>query len=207
MTRRTLIAVLSATAVLGVGCGGDEAEEAPAGAAPEGSFVGPVSGTDAYIAVVSDGERVTGYLCDGKELSTWFDSEVEGTGADLLSRDGDDLGDATFSGGGVTGEVEVDGQSQSFNATPATGDAGLYRAANVEEADGELSEGEAEVGWIVLADGSQRGSTNFIDPSGDLIVSRPAPKLATGSTQVNITNFGALAVNRVLGFIDPTSDI
>ena len=199
-TRMATMTVAAMAVGVLVACGSEEAEDkANGGAAPKGVFVGTVTGADAFIAVVSDGQQVRGgYLCDGKELSTWFDADqIEGNGADLVSRQGDDLGDVTLSGGGVTGEAQVGGEAVAFNALPATGDAGLYRAVHVEEDDGELGEGEAEVGWIVLPDGSQRGSTNFTEPTTLQIVSRPAPKLATGTTQVNVQNFGSLAVDKL----------
>lgn len=53
--------------------------------------------------------------------------------------------------------------------------------------------GFSETGRIVLADGSERGGTNFIDPSMDNVVSKPAPK-RTSATKLDS------------GFIDPVTD-
>lgn len=61
---------------------------------PEGSFVGKVDGTDAYLALVSDGSRLGGYLCDGKQVSVWLkDASPDGDSAELEDREGAALGD------------------------------------------------------------------------------------------------------------------
>lgn len=160
MLKRMMTPVLVALTVVlpAAGCG-DDGGAAPAGeTTAEGTFVGTVDGTDAYIALVSDGERLAGYVCDGKagagsvSVSTWFTSN---SGSErLLARDGTQLGDAVLASDGASGEISIGESSYEFEAVPASGDAGLYRGVR-----GELGEPRSvEVGQIVLADGSFRGA-------------------------------------------------
>jgi hypothetical protein len=176
-------------------CGGDN-ETAGTASAPDGTYVGTVEGSEAYMALVTDGAVVQGYLCDGQGLWVWLEGDVSGGGAELASRRGDDLGEATFSEEEAAGRVSIDGEEHAFTAQLATGDAGLYRATK-----GELGEpGSVEAGWIVLHDGSQRGGTNFIDPNMEIVI-QPAPVIdPTTEINVQIPQAGRL---RVTKFVDP----
>jgi len=193
MTRRiraglAVVAVLAAVALQACGGGGN--------ATKAGSFVGRVEGTDAFIALVSDGTKVGGYVCDGNRVSTWFEvADISGGKASLATRDGQALGEATLSGDTATGTVSISGADHAFAAQLATGDAGLYRAVK-----GKAGQpGSVEVGWIVLGDGSQRGGTNFIDPNSQPAVPKPAPTLDTSATTVNVAGAGALSIAQVTG--------
>lgn len=203
--RRGMMAAVALAALALAACGGDGGDAGGAdggkGAAVEGTYVGTVEGTEAYIALVSDGETVAGYLCDGEQVSVWLDQvEVADGGAELLNRDGETVGEATFEGDQATGEVTVDGEAHPFTAEVATGDAGLYGGTQGERGE----PGFVEAGWIVLPDGSQRGATNFIDPHADDIVIQPAPNLQPGAGSVSIPGQGA--VLRVQKFVNPTVD-
>lgn len=67
------------------GCGDDDGG-ARAGPA-EGTFVGKVEGSDAYIALVTDGTELTGYVCDGEQVSVWFgEPDLQDGRAELVSR-------------------------------------------------------------------------------------------------------------------------
>jgi hypothetical protein len=156
-TRRSLPAaacLLIGVVLAAAGCGGN----GNGGQAAQGVFVGKVSGTDAYIALISDGSKLGGYLCDGKKTSSWLaTAELSGGKAQLKSRAAAPLGSAELSADRASGEVRVAGASHPFSAEPATGKAGLYR-----QAKGTIGKpGFTETGWIVLADGSVRGATSF----------------------------------------------
>jgi hypothetical protein len=55
---------------------------------------------------------------------------------------------------------------------PSRGPAGLYRAT-IERHDRR----RADAGWIVLADGSQRGNVNEFMESDIEVITKPAPAL------------------------------
>jgi len=134
------------------------AEEILSKPLPTASAVGRVEGTDAYIAVVDGGEELTVYICDSALIALWFTASRVGTdfagehpsGATLTVR-------ATATG--FDGSVVIDGTTHTFAAATAVFPAGLW-----EGFDG-ISAGEAlnvdkvgRFGWVVLADGTQRGA-------------------------------------------------
>jgi hypothetical protein len=179
--RLAAAALVAASAVVAVSaCGGGD-ETSTSAAAAEGSFVGTVEGTDAYIAIISEPGKVAGYLCDGKQVSVWFRGSVSSDQAKLQTREGKPLGNATLSSEKVTGEVSVGGSSHAFTATAASGKAGLYR-----EAKGTPGEaGSVETGWILLADGSQRGTRTSFNGDGKADF---APALSSPTGKVTTTS-------------------
>lgn len=152
--------VLCAAAVTIVACGDDEqAATAPTSA----TYVGALRGTDALVGIATRGSRVRAYVCDGRTVATWFDGTLDGDAADLAGTGGErlhvELGD-----GAATGSVTLGGGRRStFAAEGAKGDAGLYRGAYKD----------ATAGWIVLADGTQRGGV------GTPATFAAAPRLTT----------------------------
>jgi hypothetical protein len=169
-----------------VGCGGDDDEtttntSATPGAgqstARPGVYVAQVEGTDASVALVTDGSRLSGaYLCIPKETSQWIQpAPFQGGKARLVARRGVSLGAARFRGKSAKGDVDVPGGSHSFNAQLASGKAGLYRTTS-----GTANQpGFSETGWIVLPEGSVCGSTNSITAGGGF-ASEPAPSSPEG---------------------------
>ncbi len=125
----------------------------------QGSFVGQVAGTDAFVAVVTDGELVIGYVCDGQGIGEWFQGRVaDGV---LTSARGARLA-LEVAKEGVSGTfTAVSGSSHSFTTEVATGSAGLYRLPETV-VDDETYKG----GWIVLPNGDQRGELTTSDGSG-----------------------------------------
>ncbi|MGH2922985.1 MAG: hypothetical protein ACRDKH_03010 [Solirubrobacterales bacterium] len=147
-------------------------------AAAASQFVGRVEGTDAYIGLVSDGERLSGYVCDGADVSVWLEAPLAGSAAELVGRDGEALGRVELAGARASGEVELGGEAHSFEAKRASlgGGAGLYREASA----GFPARGSRESGWIVLADGSVRGRTQVMNPDLDS-GAPPSPKPSPGT--------------------------
>ena len=123
---RRVAAVVALVGGLGlVACGGGSS------APKAGSYVGKVAGTDAYIALVTKGDKVAGYVCDGAKVSVWLPAaSVSGHAATLANRRGARVGTARWSGSAASGMVSIDGVTHAFSAALATGDAGLYRAVH-----------------------------------------------------------------------------
>jgi hypothetical protein len=192
--RRLALLLLPALAL--VGCGGDGGQGA---GGPETTFVGAAKGTNAYIALVSDGERVAGYVSDGKKLSIWLEDKAISDGrVNLVSQQGDLLGEVTLSDSVASGNILLGGASRGIDAVPASDDAGLYRAAKGKPDE----KGSVEVGWVVLNDGSQRGTTSFIDPAADVVV-KPAPQFIDPATDLNVNVGGKTVQLRPKKVIDP----
>jgi hypothetical protein len=121
----------------------------------------------------------------------WFGGPVENGGFNMATESGIVVS-GKLSENGATGSVRlVDGRALSFNAGPATGAAGLYRA------EATINGVRHVGGWIVLPDGEQRGGViggTTPLPGGTLSnVSGPGT-----TTQVTIAGVGSLTA----GFVD-----
>ncbi|HNC09053.1 MAG TPA: hypothetical protein PLX14_10140 [Anaerolineales bacterium] len=132
-----------------------------------GSWVGRVDGTDAFIAIASNGSEVLAYICDGQTITQWLHGDA-GDKVDLdtgnidISADGNSLL-AALTVDSASGSITYNGQTYTFTAERAAGDAGLYRSE--ETINGENWVG----GWVVLNDGQLRGmsvnlNTNSLQP-------------------------------------------
>jgi hypothetical protein len=160
MSRRTFafLAIFLAAVAL-AGCSSDDSKEAPPAVAQARTYVGTATGTAAFVAVVDDGSRVLAYVCDGMPaepvgtiptVQTWFNAP-SGGGAVDVTQAGARL-QLRLTDTAMTGTVTLaDGRQLAVSGTTASGDAGLYRA----EAEGNA--GKAVAGWILTANGDQRG--------------------------------------------------
>lgn len=124
--RTTHATLATLTCLLAAGCAG-----APgASSAYVGKVVG--SGQDAVVGVVSDGSRVSFYLCGGPltyaTLTHWFQGEIVSGDSFTLEASGGFTGSGDLGSG--TGQILTGaGQTLSFSVHPAgTADDGLYSA-------------------------------------------------------------------------------
>jgi hypothetical protein len=165
MKRYMTTALLGLAFVLTAACsyGENKKEEAA-------SFASAVEGSDALVGVVvdQDEDKVLAYVCDGKSLGTWFTGAPDEDGTlTLTAADGARL-TGRIAGGQLSGTVTLPGDAapHPFKASSVSAPAGLYRAK------GEVRGQPAVGGWIVLADGSQRGgirtSSGFTSNETDL---------------------------------------
>ena len=164
MRRSMATALLGLAFVLTAACGYDEDK------AEAATFASAVEGSDALVGVVVDQEddKVLAYVCDGKSIGTWLTGKPGDDGTlTLAAADGARL-TGRIAGGRLSGTVALPGHSapHPFTASTVSAPAGLYRAK------GEVRGQSAVGGWIVLADGSQRGgirtSTGFTSNETDL---------------------------------------
>jgi len=132
------------------------------------TYAGKVGGGGASIAIaVKDGKAIA-YLCDGASTEAW----LQGTGTDgqlkLSGADGASL-NATYANGTATGTVSAVGRQWTFAIASVAPPSGLYRA------NATVANAQIVGGWIVLADGTQVGTTR----KGGVIAT--APELNTAS--------------------------
>jgi hypothetical protein len=115
------------------GCGGeDRAAEQGKSKPLDGTFLGKVTGTNALVAVVAapatgkqEKQDVTIYLSDGSKLSEVLGGAVERNGFAATSDNAKAKGEVN--GNSVKGTITLpDGKSVRYEATRATGAAGLY---------------------------------------------------------------------------------
>ena len=143
------------------------------------TYLGAVPGTGALIAIVTQGTRARGYLCDGipgraVTLADWFIGPVRGGTLDAVSSQHHVRLAARLGRHAVTGTITLPGgRALPFAAALASGGgrAGLY------EATGQLRGLAYLSGGVVLPDGSMRGATEY--PSGP-IKGRPGTYYPTG---------------------------
>lgn len=186
--------------MLAVGCGGEESAERPA---TVGRFVGRLADATTYFALVTEGDQATAYLCNGVTddtrvgaeanfVAVWLEGAFDGERVEL--NDGTTTLALAVAGDTVEGTARVGGQTLAANGVRATGDAGLYRGIGTD-AEGGTHEG----GWVVLADGSQRGGFGYVAPGGTLTKTHIAPTLNLAQLNVQITADLALSVALVGG--------
>jgi hypothetical protein len=149
--RFALATVLLAVAVAGCSDNGNDKAAEPE--TVTGSFVGTVAGSDAYVAIVvgPTGDSLA-YVTDGASSVDWVDGTRRSDSA-LLSNEGGATLDAKFGRGIVTGSFTRPGyEPLSVTARRHDAPAGLYRATD------DFADGRYVGGWVVLPDGTERGS-------------------------------------------------
>ncbi len=152
--RYWMLGALAAACLILAACGGQPTASTGIAAA----WTGKVDGTDAYIAIASNGTELMAYVCDSQSVAQWFHGEAGKDKLDLVAGTVDLSNEtakliATLTQDSATGTVTLaDGQTHTFTATKATGDGGLYRSE--ETVNNEQLVG----GWVVLNDGQLRGA-------------------------------------------------
>ena len=138
---------------------------------PPVTYAGNVGGGGASIAIaVKDGKAIA-YVCDGATAEAW----LQGTAADgqlNLSGAGGASLTATYANGTATGTVSATGREWTFSIGTVQPPSGLYRA------NATVANAQIVGGWIVLADGTQVGTTR----KGTVIAKAPTLNTANQST-------------------------
>lgn len=120
------------------------------------SSVGQVAKSDLFIGLISDGFKVTAYVCDGVKTSQWFSGTLSGNSLDSMAPTGMRLQASLVPGntGVFTGTLVMpDGKVMDFTTVDASKSdkAGLYSGSGT--ANGK----PYSLGVIVLPDGQLRG--------------------------------------------------
>jgi hypothetical protein len=132
-------------------------------------YAGRTDDGPAAIAVAVLGNQAAAYVCDGRNVESWFRGTVEGGRLSLKSKSGEAL-QAELDGDHLKGTVQIKNDTQKFEINEASRPAGLYRARG----------SKTTIGWIVLEDGSQVGvQTTGADSSA-------APQLDPDNPQVMV---------------------
>jgi hypothetical protein len=137
----------------------------PARAAGRVGYVGTVSGTRAFVAVVVRGSSVIAYVCDSRKIAQWFKGTAR-SGRSTLTSTGGYVLHVTIGHGRATGSVRFPGSAGAvhrFAAATAEKPAGLYRGVKTVAGTRYLG------GWIILPNGRQRGEVT----SGSTDVASP----------------------------------
>ena len=135
-----VVALLLLTAL--AGCGGDDDDNGNEndgdrdrqGAPVAGTFVGELSGSEQFVAVVAapppkgqDRREVSVFVCDGDQVCSWFSGAASGNDVVAKSEDGETETEVELSRRNATGTVQLpDGKTGDYNAREATATSGLY---------------------------------------------------------------------------------
>ena len=167
MNTRAGIRVVLGLLVLSLGCA---LSSCSSGAVTYGSFVGPTDGSESFVAIVTDGDKVMAYVCDGQEIAEWFSADGARNTIDLMSANGVGLVAQRGEGDTLDGLVtQGDGSSFSFSATRVDLGTTLGGLCRSEE---RVINGVTYLGgWIVLPDGRQQGAV--LGDNGDRIFMVP----------------------------------
>jgi hypothetical protein len=173
--RRLLPAAIAALLSLVLACGGGGGADGGGGSA--NTWVGKVDGTDAYIALMSKEATRLVFVTDGKDLTLFFrgDTGLTDPNAFYTLRDNDNhiINVRAPQGSTYTGIITLEpGKNLTFTATPAKGEAGLYRA----------KEGNDQSNWVVLEDATFRGAKTTPDGKVEALTVRGGTKWTDAQT-------------------------
>jgi hypothetical protein len=160
------------------------------GASPRG-YVGTVSGTRAFVAVVVRGSHVVAYVCDSRKIAQWFKGVVHAQKATLISRDGYVL-HVTLGQRRATGSLRFPGQTTVVHGFAAGRDAkpsGLWRGTKTVRGRQYLG------GWVILRDGRQRGEV--VSGSTDV----GSPRLNPADAKVPVKKKGGVVVIAIIAIL------
>ena len=144
------------------------------------SVVGRATGSEVFVAIVTDGAELFAYACDGTPMGTtetsWFVGQLDGDAFTASNPAGSQL-DGAFGDDGAEGTLtDLAGTERAFTASVATDASGLYFGERGEDAE------EIWGGWIVIGD-EQRGAV--VDRMTGDIVGSPSIDPASSSVDVD----------------------
>lgn len=143
-------------------------------AAPDADYAGRTADGAASVAVALRKGKAVAYVCDGRTKEAWLRGDVRADGALRLTDGHGARLIGTLRGTTISGDVELTGLRQTFEARKAVKPSGLYRAtASVRGA-------KVVGGWIVLQGGAQIG---IVSRDGE---PSAAPPVDTGSGAVTV---------------------
>jgi hypothetical protein len=166
-----------------------------------GSFIGQVSGTEAFVALVAepagaeDAGAVQIYVSDGTGLSEWLSGSISDNAFVAESDDGDAEATGELRPGSVTGTVELpDGTTGGYEASPPSGPAGLYdlTVSPAGELRGTSAAGLGVTGEIPLI-APEQGGTGVLR-----LVDGTSVEFAVTRTQAGLAHLRAGQVRLIL---------
>jgi hypothetical protein len=134
----------------------------------EAVYAGRSSGNEVTLAVITDGEKAAGYVCNGRNVQAWLQGSVHGNQVSMTGLHGAGL-TGLLSGLAMFGTVTPGaGLSFPFSAELSPDPAGVYQARIT------VNGLATRIGWVVLPDGAQMGvavsgTTRYAAPPLNLI--------------------------------------
>jgi hypothetical protein len=146
------------------------------------TYLGKVAGSDAFIAIVARRGVAIAYVCDSNKTAVWLRGTFKNGRVSLEAKDGSTLeGTLTRSSLTLPGESPLKAKT---HLSPTTDNE--HFIVGVGKAAGEQWVG----GWILLANGSQRGALK--SKSGP--IHTPLPPVKPTTTSVSLPEGGTIPV-------------
>jgi serine/threonine-protein kinase len=121
-------------------------------AVPEGVYTGRTDDDSSAVAITVRGDKAIAYVCDGRNVESWLQGDVEDDGSLRLTGKGGASLDGKAKGTvEIRGTANVGSGSHAFTIGRSKKSSGLYRANST------VAGAKIEGGWIVLPDGEQVG--------------------------------------------------
>ncbi|MFJ6393454.1 hypothetical protein ACIQJT_38365 [Streptomyces sp. NPDC091972] len=121
-------------------------------AVPEGVYTGRTDDDSSAVAITVRDDKAIAYVCDGRNVESWLQGDVEDDGSLRLTGKGGASLDAGVKGARqIRGTAHVGSGGYAFTIARTAKSSGLYRA------NGNVAGARIEGGWIVLPDGEQVG--------------------------------------------------
>jgi hypothetical protein len=147
-------------------------------------YTGRSSGNQVTLAVATQGDKATGYVCNGRNIEAWMQGSVTGSQVSLAGHNGASLS-GSLSGLAMFGTVTAGaGLSFPFSAALSPHPAGIYQARIA------VNGLATRIGWAVLPDGTQFG----VAVAGTAKTPAPPLNLTSGSFTLDGTSFKAAPV-------------
>ncbi len=122
-------------------------------AATGATFVAVTENPQAFVAIVTSGDKTLAYVCDGEKIAEWYRGRAVNGSVSLTSTGGASKLTAKRNGDVWEGLVTLEGdRNWAFKAATTSAPAGLYRSDDV------LNSARFLGGWVVLDNGDQRGA-------------------------------------------------
>lgn len=186
MRRSSVRLAVALLALALAGCGGDDD-----GPRLADQWAGEVEGTNAYISVFTlDDGQAGAYLADGNGIAALVLGTRDGDKLALPANEDGVAVEASVSGSTVSGVAVVNGREHAFSADSASGEAGWYRART------EVGGDPVAAGYILLADGSQRGA---VRRAGEVVAT---PHFDPAAPEIQLDGIGRLEILPVAEFVD-----
>jgi len=170
-----------------------------AGVPAQANYVGAVVGGGAAVAISVHSGQAVAYICNGHAVAAWLRGAAQGGKLDLTGKNGAQLS-VSYRNGMAAGSITADGTKYNFSAPLVRSVPSGQRPPGLYEATATVDGVKVKAGWIVLQNGSQVGSVEYLLGSFVLPTAQaPVLDLATGTAQYDGVTLVASLISGITG--------
>ena len=165
----------------------------------QANYVGQVDGGGAAVAISVHSGQAVAYICNGHAVAAWLKGSAQGGKLNLTGKNGAQLS-VNYHNGMAAGSIMADGTRYNFSAPLVRGASSGQRPPGLYEATATVDGVMVKAGWIVLQNGSQIGSVEYLLGSFVLPTAQaPVLNLATGTAQYDGVTLVATLISGITG--------